>query len=196
MRSLVAALALSVSVTTLAHANSLTINTTIPQGTYDLFDNYIGDSGTFTTSIGTFSGDGVVFPATNITSTAVPTGGGTAYMAVDGSETLTLNAPTTNFSLIWGSADDYNSLSYGAFTIGGTTIETYLGGRWNSLVDITATTPFKQITFTSTLPSFEFSLLGSAAPETSTWLMMLLGFIGLSVPATMHRRATQRIRGV
>jgi hypothetical protein len=138
---------------------------------------------------------------------------GTTYMSVEGggAETATWATPQTGLAIYWGSidADIPGSASSGNMNSVAVTIDGYtltaadlvaLGalGRGdqtnpldNQLVTITGLGAFTQVTFSSTGDAFEFSL-GSSAPESSTWVMMLVGFAGLGFAGfwTQRKRVT------
>ena len=188
-----AAIAMSAS----AHAYTITIDTT-PPADLNFFDPYVGDSGTFTTLMGTFSGGGTVFAAgVNDPNLNYDPVGGASYMAVVGVETLDLKASTTSFSLDWGSPDSYNNLSLSGIAINGSPISalTLGNGGFDTISDLS---PFSVVTFSSEIDgapahAFEFSLdppTTGAAPEASTWVMLGLGFAALGFVG-QRRRASR-----
>ena len=121
------------------------------------------------------------------------------FAQADGTVVLTLPTAVTSLTIYWGSPDTYNTVDLGngdAFTgtLFASTFSVAANGnnansRW---VTITDTTAFKTVTLGSTSPAFEFDMAGSTVPETSTWAMMVLGFLGLGY-AAFRRTAKGRV---
>jgi hypothetical protein len=133
---------------------------------------------------------------------------GTTYMAVEGggTEMATWATPQTSLSIYWGSIDGNasgnNNLNSLAITVDGYTLTgadlVTLGAlgigdqnspQDNQWVTITGLDAFTQASFSTTRNAFEFSLAATGVPETSTWVMMFIGFGGLSY---MGLRGSQR----
>ena len=194
MKSFISALAL-LAASAPAHAFTVAIDTNLPSDA-TFFNSYVGDSGTFSTSIGTFSGNGVVYAAgTNIAGVAASTTPGAAFMGVTGDETLTLKSAVTSFSLLWGSADVFNTLELGSTVVPGATINGLMGtvSEW---VTVSGFAPTNTIEWRSSQPAFEYSLQTAdpiGAPEASTWAMMLIGFAGLGFAARRRRETMARV---
>lgn len=211
------ALALSVSQ---GHTTSVSVSLTSPAGlTWNGFAaQTVGETGTFSVAgIGTFSGPGVI-ENTTIPTAINPDNTHNNYLAVAGVETLMLSSQTGRFTIQWGTPDwgsldnpqdrTFNfiqTFENGAQTgtVTGADILNALGGPHNPIyATLTAspTSPFNEIKFDSlsspltaspALPSFEFRIdAAGATPETSTWLMMLLGFAGLSIAAFRRKRVS------
>jgi hypothetical protein len=106
-----------------------------------------------------------------------------------GNATLTFTTPTSQLSFLWGSPDTFNLLS--VVTSSGTFTYTAAQAgvtppngdqQFAEYVDFvgTGTTVIDSVTFESTSNAFEVSNFAvSGVPETSTWAMMILGFLGL-----------------
>ena len=108
-----------------------------------------------------------------------------------GEAMLTTPNALTSFSLLWGSMDYYNTITFvGAkqsFSFTGDQVTVPNGGgdgdqsaeATNRGVSFTisAADDVKEVIFTSTQNSFEFdNLYASAVPEPALWLMMICGF--------------------
>jgi hypothetical protein len=129
---------------------------------------------------------------------------GTTYFSVEGGSTelATWAAPQTSLSIYWGSIDGNANLNSLAITVDGYTLTgadlVTLGAlgigdqnspQDNQWVTITGLNAFTQASFSTTRNAFEFSLAATGVPETSTWVMMFIGFAGLSY---MGLRGSQR----
>lgn len=208
MKTSILALIASLTLTCSAHAYTVTVDTTLPTNV-GLFDDFVGQTGTYfdpiVTSIGTFWGSGVIYPADseNFGVALAPALNGHAYMGVDGDETLDLKTPTTSISILWGSVDDYNTFE----TAQGPGSVIVMGGDVGGLlpatdtlraglVTITNSTPFSEVQFHSLGAAFEFQMAptGSApVPEASTYVMMGIGFAGLAYAASKRTRLAARV---
>ncbi len=108
--------------------------------------------------------------------------------------TLTFSSPQNSFSILWGSIDSYNTISFsnGSIWTGTDIINLFtLGGSAASFervaelrFDFDAAKSFNTVTFTSTQAAFEFAL-PSQVPEPGT--LALLG-LALGVAGVVSRR--------
>lgn len=113
-----------------------------------------------------------------------------AYLAAEpnASITLTFSGQQSNFGLLWGSVDTYNTLK---FYNGSTIVETvtsadlvvtangYQGDGGSAYVNIlfTGGETFDKVVATSSSPAFEFDYVSTVpVPEPSMWFLMLSGF--------------------
>jgi hypothetical protein len=181
------------------------------------FDDVVGTlpaTSPFTTPGGfTFSGDGAVVQGTVAGSYAAPAGDTSQYLTTGftGSpglknEYLLLGQTYTNFGLYWGSVDTYNTLTF--IDHGTNTITSFTGSQiappadGNQGSDLTNVYvnfagAFDEVIFTTGAPAFEVDNLTlggptsqvGAVPETSTWAMMILGFLGMGFMA--YRRKSK-----
>lgn len=191
-----------------AHAMSVTVSTTAPTGyaNYDLSADVGGQHFSIPDG-GTFSGWGYVYAAgDNVDGLQV--GSYTEpFMAVNPSinaagQVLQFSTPQTALYMEVYTPDDYNVFALGsAVFYGDATTQGIYGGAgshnlsfdsynhntvWLAFTDMD---PFTVAQFTSFSPSNEFNIghiESAAAPEASTWAMMLLGFAGLGYAA--HRK--------
>ena len=200
------AFTLGLLASTSAHAYTVTVDTTLPTNV-GLLDAYVGDSWTIPTSIGTFYGNGIVYPADSFnTGIAVPPAmNGHAYLGINGVEQLNLNTPVTSFSFLWGSIDDYNTFEtigadYNPAIVvpgaGAALLAGYFPGdpvRPNAWVTITSPVAFDIVQFHSDGPAMELQFdppSVAATPEPSTWLMFVIGIACLLFSAFRQRLAT------
>jgi hypothetical protein len=159
-------------------------------------------SGTFTENGISFSPTtpgqgGIIVSGTSPNNYANPAGYAGNYMAIlDGhSETLNFSRPMDIFGLLWGSIDTYNSLEFllngvqvGAIIKGSDLAAPIaasgdqLGPNSNAYVTF-SNLLFDEVILSSSGNSFEFSNVAAAAPEPSTWAMMILGFFGVGFMA-------------
>jgi fibronectin-binding autotransporter adhesin len=158
-----------------------------------------------------FSGSGIVMNNGGQDSLglyATPFGDTTNYMAVlgGGSEEIAYAGFKNSFGLYWGSVDTYNSLTFYSgkvlvATITGADVDPPIsanGGQTdyasNAYVLITGLPQFDRVFASSSSNSFEFDNVVAggtsglpssiaAAPEPSTWAMLMLGFTGLGYAA-------------
>lgn len=126
---------------------------------------------------------------------------GGAYSALTtGTATYVFGALSSAFSLVWGSPDAYNSLSFyngatlvdtvlGADVLAGSGSATANGNRVNSLISIVTDAAYDTVVFRSSgnLPAFEYSFVSNAAPIPlpAGGLLLLGGLAGL---AALRRR--------
>jgi hypothetical protein len=159
-------------------------------------------SGNFTIGTTVWSGTGKTETGSSQGLYAAPLGETTQYMAVTASESemATFATPQSSITIYWGSIDPGNevALSINGYTLTGSDLATLYGASdngsqtsplSNQYVTISGLGEFSTATFTSSTNSFEFSLMSSGVPETSTWAMMGLGFAGLGYAA--FRRNTK-----
>jgi hypothetical protein len=143
---------------------------------------------------------------------AAPAGDLTNYLAVTGSETILFTGSRNTFGLFWGSIDSWNAISFSG--PGG--VETYTfqnlpspltdGGSHtdptqNAYVVFQNLPAFTSVTISSSQPAFELDNLevnvpgiGSTVPETSTWMMMILGFFSLGFVAYRRKGKVMQLR--
>lgn len=117
------------------------------------------------------------------------------YLAILGNdaETVSFASMRNSFGLYWGSIDTYNSI---AFYNNGHFITSYAGSDLAPLLPIpfgnqandgsnryirfSGMGLFDTVVLNSGGNSFELDNITSSVPETSTWMMMLVGFAGLA----------------
>ena len=136
---------------------------------------------------------------------------GTTYMSVQngGTEQATWSTAQTSLRIYWGSIDAMNingilnevSITVDGYTLTGSDLVKLgaLGNgdqsspKDNEWVSITGLGAFTTVAFHDAgNNAFEFSLDPPAAPEPSTWAMMLVGFAGLSYAGYRRRGALAR----
>ena len=108
------------------------------------------------------------------------------YLSVEpgGSITITFSSSQTAFDLLWGTIDDFNSLSFsaGATVISGSQVASQLGispnGTTGRNVAIDGLTAFNTLTVTSTKSAFEFDP-GTPVPEPISMALLGTGLFGL-----------------
>src|SRR6185437_14647436 len=148
---------------------------------------------------------------------AFPANDNTNYMAVLANQTETIGYTSLQktFGLYWGSIDTYNTISFyngavnplnlvGSFTGSSASL------GFNTTPNGNETSPnsnryvtFSDLLFTNVVigsigqNSFEFDNVSSSAvsavPETSTWMMMILGFFGVGFTAYRRKRVPMRL---
>jgi hypothetical protein len=139
---------------------------------------------------------GIIVSGTSPGNYAEPAGYKGSYMAILGgkSETLKFSGQMDIFGLYWGSIDTYNTVEFllnGAqvVTVKGSDLAAPIAASGNQLSpDSNAYITFSNLLFdevilSSSGNSFEFSNVAAAAPEPSTWAMMILGFMGVGFVA-------------
>ena len=151
---------------------------------------YTTPTGPFTNGGGSWSGTGIVMNnqgGGSLGLYAEPYNDTTNYMAVLGgsSETVTYNHTYSELGLYWGSIDSYNVLTL----VNTLTSQSAIvpvppvddGGQTSADSNryfIVSGFAFNEAVFGSNINSFEFDNVAVAAPEPSTWAMMLVGFAG------------------
>ncbi|WP_344699408.1 PEPxxWA-CTERM sorting domain-containing protein [Sphingomonas limnosediminicola] len=151
----------------------------------------------FDSTVPIFLGGAIVGPGTSSGLFAQPLGSVGKYFSVGPSTSspanITIGNDIASFSFIWGSVDEYNSLTVntmaGSMTFTGADIAALIPGfadgnqsspTSNPIVTFTLTGDDRQavnFNMTSTQNAFEIDSISVAAvPEPATWGMMLLGF--------------------
>ena len=109
------------------------------------------------------------------------------YLAAEPGSAITFNfsAPQTQFQLLWGTIDSYNSLVFTrtdgtSLTITGNDILAADGGASSAFVTISDVGSFRSVTASSTSPAFEFAPgTGTAVPEPASLAIVAAGIGGL-----------------
>jgi hypothetical protein len=185
--------------------------------TFDDVSGPLPATSPFTSAGFGFSGDGAVVKGSVAGSYAQPAGDTTQYLTTGftGSsgtknEYLMLGKSYSNFGLYWGSVDGYNTLTF--IDHGTNTITSFTGSQiappadgnqgsdlTNVYVNFAGT--FDEVVFTTGNPAFEVDNLTlggptpvGAVPETSTWAMMILGFLGIGFMAYRRKATTPSLR--
>jgi hypothetical protein len=124
-----------------------------------------------------------------------------SYFSVTGSETLSFGVAQSSFSLLWGSIDSYNTLSFdNGQSWTGTDIVRLLGlpgsaANYEQVALVTfsfdAGSKFSSVTFSSSQPAFEFALapapVGAVPLPAAGW--MLIAGAGAIAAIARRRRA-------
>jgi hypothetical protein len=165
----------------------------------------------------TFTGDGAVVTGSQSGKYAAPAGDNTQYLTTGftGSpgtknEYVMLGNTYSKFGFYWGSVDQYNTLTFVDHVAN--TVTSFTGNdiappaNGNQTSDLTNvyvnfTGQFDEVIFTTTSPAFEADNLSvggptrvvDGIPETSTWAMMILGFLGMGFMA-YRRKPSTRLR--
>jgi hypothetical protein len=176
-------------------------------------------AGTFTEGSATFSGGGIVVNNQGQGSQnlyAQPLNDPTNYMAVlaNKRETISYSSLQQTFGLYWGSIDAYNTIKFYDGTVDPAhLVAAFTGTTLPGIITApngneTSPNSNRYITFAGLVfdnvvlgsigqNSFEFdnvsSTAVSAVPETSTWMMMILGFFGVGFTAYRRKRVPMRL---
>jgi hypothetical protein len=140
------------------------------------------------------------------------------------SETISFGSEKTAFGLYWGSIDYYNAISFYnngslVYQLDGATLDAAItsgpklidGGGQTGFASngfVTFTGPglgdFNEVVLSSTQNAFEVADLEafgpnarnqvSGVPETSTWFMMILGFVGVGLAAYRRKGRGMQLR--
>jgi hypothetical protein len=194
--------------------SALSLYSPVSTSTFESFDVLPLGSPT-TTAFATYSGSGAVVNGSLTNQYAAPfIGPGipdqTNYLATTGKETLTFSGQHSVFALYWGSIDTYNTIS---FYNGNTLVASFTGdavlppangnqGSFSTNADVVFSNLglFNTVVFQSSQAAFEVdnlqvdSTIGSTVPETSTWLMMILGFFSLGFVAYRRKGSGLQLR--
>jgi hypothetical protein len=129
-------------------------------------------------------------PLTTDPDPADPGSAGNYFSTGTGSITISFGSQQSSLGLLWGSVDNYNTLSFdNGYVITGTAVQNAIsnnfvngyqgfGGSAYVLVD----TSFTTVTFSSTQPSFEFAGVAAGVapiPEPASLLLFGSGIFGL-----------------
>ena len=138
-----------------------------------------------------FGGSAGVYSGNTASVAASPTSGN--YLAAEpgGAVTFSFRAPLTQFQLLWGSVDSYNSLTFvgsngSTQLVTGSDIQAADGSSASAYVTISGLNAFTKVIASSSSPAFEF-LPDVQVPEPGTLALVGLGLGGL---AWMRRRRT------
>jgi hypothetical protein len=159
-----------------------------------------------TFNLGTGSIQTTTIPNTSVTPFGL-TPVGANYLAVQAgagsSFTFPITSNLTYFGLLWGSVDNYNTITFSG--IGGTQsftgsnvlaadptlVNHSTGANGTDYVNFSNFGPgFNTVTFTAGQPAFELANVSytvSAVPEPATWAMMILGFLGIGLISYRRR---------
>ncbi len=175
---------------------------------------YSGPAATYNFDGATPAITGGAFASTDVTSQHItPLGSTGRYYAVgpaDGSPAILTLAGglVDSISLLWGSVDDYNTLQLldssnavlatitGSQVIGNGTFGT--STRLVTLALTDATQNVAKLRFSSTSNAFEFDnvTINAAVPEPTTWMMLILGMIGVGFAMRRRNETDVRVRYV
>lgn len=188
---------------TAARAYTVTVSDTLLADNH-IFDNCVGES-TCSTALGLFDmiGNPIVASGVSVPDQYLapsPTG---AYAAAHANDVvLHASSELTSIEFNWGSWDyqpitgsGTNIFEAGHTVITGAAIAGafQFEGQRNVSIIISGLDPFNVATWSDFPTStFEFNSVGvpsAAAPEASTWAMMLVGFVGLGYAARRRGRA-------
>jgi hypothetical protein len=145
----------------------------------------------------TFTGQSGVYSGSAASVVASPFGNSnTNYLAAEpvGTLNIAFAGPQTAFDLLWGTVDDYNSLT---FNLGGQIITgsqilaanpALMAGSTGAYVQISNLNPFTSISVTSTSAAFEFVPGVPVPPTVPEPLTLSLFGAGLAGAAALRRR--------
>jgi hypothetical protein len=157
--------------------------------------SFYGTTANFDTTFAAISAGNIVSGSSS-GQYAAPNGDSTSYYTVGSfitpqTATLTLSGSYNYIGLLWGSIDNYNSitlhLANGGTEVIDSSTEALLnpangnqGPGGTSYVNIYASDYISSIDFFSGKAAFEFdNVTVAAVPEPATWAMMIVGFLGL-----------------
>lgn len=173
-----------------ANAASFTISDTAPAGfVQDSLDAYVGQTDFDMASIGDWVGSAQVFAAGDNVSGIRSGSDTTAFFAVQAYNSQTLQLSTTD-QLVFEvyTPDTWNIIVNGDTTVTGAAFTAIEPGP----IFLTFAPQSAAISFYATQPALEFSIghidSATATPETSTYVMMLMGFAGLGYAGMQRRR--------
>lgn len=196
MTKLLPAIAFALGIAAAGSANAAVLVTLggVPAGTSGTTSVY-GTTYNFDTTFAPISSGNLVTGSLN-GKYAAPNGDSTQYYSVGSFTTpqlatLTLSGSYNYLGLLWGSIDNYNSITLhlagGGTEVINSSTQPLLnpangnqGPGGTSYVNILASDYISSIDFYSGQAAFEFdNLTVAAVPEPTTWAMMILGFLGL-----------------
>ncbi len=163
-------------------------------------------SGILAGGTGSFSGNGTIQLGTTSGQYATPFGDTSRYLAIQGGQQEVIKFATVQnyFGFLLGSADTYNTFVFKLGGVGGLTEGTFTGanllspGNGNQFSPLTNgyvnfAGAFDTVIFGSGSNSLEIDNISSAVPESTTWAMMILGFMGVGFMAYRRKgRSTFR----
>jgi len=166
-----------------------------------------------------FSGTGFIVNnpvGTSQGQAATPANDLTNYMAVlaGGTETLSFSSTSSNFGLYWGSIDDFNVITFKHTgfadvvfhgndpVFAANPLGNQVDGNTNKYVTFNGISFDSIVLQSTTANAFEFDNVtftagggaGPAAPEASTWAMMILGFLGVGFISYRRKSAKSSLR--